>query len=916
MGNVNDEVTENKNGQNLTVGILAHVDAGKTTLAEALLYTCGQIRNLGRVDHKDAFLDNFALERDRGITIFSKQAHIEWNGRCITLLDTPGHVDFSAEMERTLQILDAAVLVISGTDGVQGHTRTLWKLLCRYNIPTFIFVNKMDRDEADREKILSGLQKELDHACVDMTDYFAESVSGGDSQSKDVHADICENIATCSENLMNEYLDTGDIAVDSIVEAVDERECFPCIFGSALKLDKIQELLDTVTELSAYNEYGDEFGARVYKITRDNSGNRITHMRITGGSLKAKQIVTNSSSALKTEDIWEEKADQIVILNGAKETPVLSVSAGDVCAVRGLKNTYAGQGLGTEQENMLPSMEPVLSYRMILPQDCDAKVMYASLRELEEEIPELSLVWNEALREIHVKVMGAVQTEILQSIIFERYGVDVSFGEPNIVYKETIAAPVVGIGHFEPLRHYAEVHLLMEPGERGSGLQFASLVSDDDLAKNWQRLVLTHLEEKSHKGVLTGSDITDMKIVLVAGRAHEKHTEGGDFRQATYRALRQGLMKAENMLLEPVFSFTLEVPTACVGRAMTDIKKMYGHFEGPINEGEMSILTGTAPVETMQGYQQTVTAYTGGMGRLNLVPDGYKACHNTEEVMEKAGYNPEADIDNPADSVFCSHGAGTIVDWREVDSYAHVESRLDIKGVTGAENVPGAGIRYEDYEDIQAEKTRMRGQNTVTGYITQEEIDEIFARTYGNKNTDNGRRRRFHKAHATVRSFSKDTSGVQGRMASPAASKSEKKEEYLLVDGYNIIFAWKELKELSEINIDSARDKLIDIMCNYQGYTGVTLILVFDAYKVKNNQGSEMKHNNIYVVYTKEAETADQYIEKTVHKIGHKYNVTVATSDRLEQMIIWGGGAMRMSAAGLKEAVDRAENQMRQDYDI
>jgi len=904
MEDMSESIFDRKAEKHISIGLLAHVDAGKTTLAEALLYTCGQIRNLGRVDHKDAFLDNFSIERERGITVFSKQAHIGWKGHVLTLLDTPGHVDFGAEMERTLQVLDAAILVVSGTDGVQGHTETLWRLLARYEIPTFIFVNKMDRDGTDRGELLKVIQSRLDTGCVDFTAVTANVQSG-------LSQDIMENIATCDEWAMEKYLESGELSDDDIISLIADRKLFPSFFGSALKLDGVDALLDGIIRFAPQPEYGDEFGARVFKITRDDEGNRLTHMKITGGLLRAKQMISNSLSAESDDDVWEEKADQIRIYNGAGFSAADEVHAGEICAVKGLKKTFAGQGLGIEREDLFPSLEPVLVYRVVLSEDCDPAVMITKLKVLEEEIPELHILWNEEFKEIHVQVMGEVQTEILKSLIKERFGVDVSFGEGSIVYKETIAAPVEGIGHFEPLRHYAEVHLLMEPGERGSGLQFASLVSDDELDKNWQRLVLTHLEEKAHIGVLTGSRITDMRIVLVAGRAHEKHTEGGDFRQATYRAVRQGLMKAKNLLLEPVFSFSLELPTEYIGHAMSDIKRMYGDFDSPVTKGDRSILTGTAPVSTIRDYQREVNTYTRGRGRLSLTLKGYELCHNAQEVIEKTGYDPESDTANPSYSVFCSHGAGCAVEWNLVDYYAHVESRLkpeDFKGMydeadaMSRESIENAAVKYDDID-----RAGSRHKST-SGYITQEEIEEIFARTYGKKKEDGNRFRRYRRPRPAGRDSGSSGSGEY------KPRNNEKKEEYLLVDGYNIIFAWDELRELSKVNIDSARDKLIDIMCNYQGFTGATLILVFDAYKVKNNPGSIVRHNNIYVVYTKEAETADQYIEKTVHDIGKKYNVTVATSDRLEQMIIWGGGSLRMSAKGLKDAVEAALGQMREDY--
>ncbi len=715
------------------MGLLAHVDAGKTTLAEAMLYTCGKLRSPGRVDHKDAFLDNFSIERERGITIFSKQAQIEWGGEAVTLLDTPGHVDFCAEMERTLHVLDAAVLIVSGTDGVQSHTETLWRLLERYKLPTFIFVNKMDREGTDREALLRNIQSRLDVRAVDFSDLI--NTGGEDADEKADYASrlgtgALENIALCDEAIMEKYLESGRLSDDDIISLTAERKLFPCFFGSALKLEGVEGLLDGIAHFAPVPEYGEEFGARVFKITRDNAGNRLTHMKLTGGSLKAKQMVSNAMSACNDDEVWEEKADQIRIYNGADFEPTGEVHAGEICAVKGLNATFAGQGLGMERENLRPSLEPVLVYRLLLPKEAEPAVMITKLRALEEELPELHILWNEELREIHVQVMGEVQTEILGSLIKESFGVEAGFGEESIIYRETIASPIEGIGHFEPLRHYAEVHLLLEPGERGSGLQFASLVSEDELDKNWQRLILTHLEEKAHIGVLTGSEITDMRIVLVAGRAHEKHTEGGDFRQATYRAVRQGLMKAENILLEPVFTFQLELPTEFIGRAMSDIKRRYGRFDSPITEGDRAFLRGTAPVSTMRGYQKEINAYTRGMGRLSLAMNGYEVCHNTQEVMEKIGYDPEKDTANPAFSIFCMHGAGCVVDWRQVDGMAHVAGRFMSDGID------------VNTETAEAAQTAGGHGGGTSGYITQDEIDEIFARTYGKKKEDGNRFRR------------------------------------------------------------------------------------------------------------------------------------------------------------------------------
>ena len=862
MGNT----SENKEKQHICIGLLAHVDAGKTTLAESLLYHTGAIRKMGRVDHQNAFLDTYELERARGITIFSKQAGFTLGDREVVLLDTPGHVDFSAEMERTLQILDYAVLIIGGTDGVQGHVETLWRLLRQYRIPVFLFINKMDQDGADPAEILKELQSRLDEKCIDFT-------------ASQPQEEFMENLAMCDETVLETYLEEGEISKEQVRELIARRKAFPCYFGSALKSQGIQEFLEGLETYTKVPDYPDTFGAKVYKISRDEKGSRLTHMKITGGSLKVKQVLSG-------ED-WEEKADQIRIYSGAGFEAVKEVPAGAVCAVTGLTRTYAGQGLGIEQTSGEPLLIPVLNYEIQLPEECDVHQMFLKLRQLEEEEPELHIVWNPQLNEIHAQVMGEVQIEILKNMIQERFGISVEFGSGNIVYKETIEEPVEGTGHFEPLRHYAEVHLLLEPGEPGSGLEFAVSCSEDMLDKNWQRLILTHLEEKAHKGVLTGSDITDMKITLVAGKAHLKHTEGGDFRQATYRAVRQGLRKARSVLLEPVYEYRLEVPSDMVGRAMTDIQKMYGTFHGPEIEGEMSVLTGVAPVVTMGGYQSEVTAYTRGRGRLSCTLKGYQPCHNAEEVIEAAGYEPDADMENPTGSVFCAHGAGFVVNWDEVDTYAHIQTELGLEE-TDQETVlqTQPAQPYKSFDEIR---------------LDQEELEEIFTRTYGPIRRE---RNAFQKTSRTVTA-----------PASPRKSKpKEPEKEYLLVDGYNIIFAWEDLNELAKINIEGARNKLMDILCNYQGYKKCTLILVFDAYKVEGGQGSVQKYHNIHVVYTKEAETADQYIEKTVHEIGKKYHVTVATSDALEQVIILGQGADRLSARNLREEIQRMKEEIREDY--
>jgi len=979
----------------LVLGICAHVDAGKTTLAEGMLYTCGALRKLGRVDHRDAFLDNFSLERARGITIFSKQARMSWEGLDITLLDTPGHVDFSAEMERTLQVMDYCILVISGADGVQGHVQTLWKLLQKYQIPVLLFVNKMDQPGADREALLGELQQRLDENCVEFYPDILEQegeprkdhgmsgeeprkdhgMSGeelrkdhgvsGEELRKDHGVsgeEALENLAMCSEELMEEFLETGALSTESVAEAIHGRKLFPCFFGAALHLQGVEELLRGIRKFVLLPEYGSEFGARVYKISRDSSGNRMTHLKVTGGTLKVKMTVDNRASAASAGEVWEEKADQIRIYNGAGFEAAESVEAGEVCAVTGLKRTFVGQGLGFEKGSCQPVLVPVLTYQVILPEGADVVKVLGQLRQLEEEEPLLHVVWKETLGEIHVQVMGEVQIEVLKSLLRERFGLEAELGSGSIVYKETIVSAAEGIGHFEPLRHYAEVHLLLEPGEPGSGLQFASACSVDELDLNWQRLVLTHLEEKTHLGVLTGSPITDMRITLIAGRAHQKHTEGGDFRQATYRALRQGLMQCESVLLEPVFSYTLEVPAEQLGRAMSDIQRMHGSFDSPMTEGENSILTGSVPVAAASGYQREVNAYTRGHGRFSCVLKGYEPCHNTEEVLERIAYDPDSDPENPSSSVFCAHGAGYLVDWQQVPEYAHVESGRRIPsgmedmpegeaawwkreaggqnrtgnrdgtgnhggtGISngtgnhgGAGNGDGAGTsngtNIQDTMRSMGRRPETKKENSRRGgsdYITQEEIEEIFERTYGKSRQDYEPYRYHGRNTGSIVRGAQEKQEEEEYKLRPV----EKKEEYLLVDGYNIIFAWEDLRSLSEVNIDSARDRLMDICCDYQGYLGADLILVFDAYKVKGNPGSVMKYHNIYVVYTKEAETADQYIEKTVHKIAKKAKVTVATSDRLEQMIIWGGGALRLSAQGFRDAVEDAKRRMREAYPV
>lgn len=855
--------------ENIVMGILAHVDAGKTTLSEGMLYLSGTVRKLGRVDHKDAFLDTYSLERDRGITIFSKQAIFSLGNRRINLLDTPGHVDFSAEMERTLQVLDYAVLVISGADGVQGHTETLWKLLKLYEIPTFIFINKMDQPGTDRESLLTELKERLDEGCI---------VFG-----KGKNVESLEEIAMTDEAVLDYFMEHETVRNEDICRLIRERKIFPCYFGSALKLDGVQELLAGFEEYMKPFDGEKGFGARVFKISRDDKGERLTFLKVTGGKLVVKMPINK-----------EEKINQIRIYSGAKYEAVNEVEEGGVCAVTGLSSSYIGQGLGVEKGTAAPFLEPVLTYQMILPEGVDTTKVLRELKQLEEEEPLLNIVWNPALEEIHVQLMGEVQTEILKTMIAERFHLDVEFGTGKIVYKETIKSPVVGVGHYEPLRHYAEVHLKMEPLEAGSGLVFDTDCSEDVLDRNWQRLILTHLQEREHPGVLTGAPITDMKITIVAGRAHLKHTEGGDFRQATYRAVRQGLKSAESVLLEPWYSFVLEVPSEQVGRAMSDIGQMNGSFEGPEAEDKQGMvrLTGTAPASEMRDYQREVWAYTKGRGRITLTLKGYEPCHNAEEVIEEIGYDSERDVDNPTGSVFCAHGAGFIVKWDEVPEYMHIKEDFLAEK---------PGIEQEKVMAVQMGNHCNYSGGYSSSYDDDPELLTIMEREFGSKQKERDRYSSYRKQ--TVSTPVRHTTVIK---------ENEPKKEYLLVDGYNIIFAWEELNELAKASIDAARNKLMDILSNYQGFIGCTLILVFDAYKVKGNQGEVQKYHNIYVVYTKEAETADQYIEKTTHEIGRKYKVTVATSDALEQVIVMGQGAYRISARDFYEEVERTEKQIRE----
>jgi len=889
----------------ICAGLLAHVDAGKTTLSEGMLYLSGSIRKLGRVDKRDAFLDTYRQERERGITIFSKQALLSVNHTEITLLDTPGHVDFSAEMERVLQVLDVAVLVISGSDGVQGHTRTLWKLLTYYQVPVFVFVNKMDQPGTDRETIMRELKAQLSEFCMDFT---GETVS----------EEFLESIAVSEEAALEEYLGTGSIREETIGRLIRERKIFPCFFGSALKLFGVEELLEGLDAYTAAKEYPAEFGARVFKITRDSQGNRLTHMKITGGKLKARDILSGAENGMPSPDFakearWEEKVNQIRVYSGDKyETPG-EIEAGGVCAVTGLTKTWAGEGLGFESEVIRPELSAVFCHSILLPEGCDPAVMLPKLKQLEEEEPQLHIIWDEHSREIKAQIMGQVQIEILRNLIEERFGVPVEFGEGTIVYRETIADTVEGVGHFEPLRHYAEVHLLLEPGEPGSGLIFGSDCSVDELEPNWQRLVLTHLKEKEHVGVLTGAPITDMKITLKSGRAHQKHTEGGDFRQATYRALRQGLMQARNVLLEPWSEFYLEVPEYAVGRAMSDLDKLCASFTLEQKEEGSSVLRGTAPTVTIRDYPREVTAYTRGMGRLQISMKGYYPCHNTEEVVERKAYDPMADIDNPAGSVFCAHGAGFVVEWDKVPSYMHLESCLDKKN---------SGEKSSDYVMAGQRARGNRGEASDLSdpaFLGQEEVEEILNRVSNANRKENHKKPGYKKSRGAgggspqLRSFQASSSkAAEAGKAEGEKGKSgnlAKKEEYLLVDGYNVIFAWEELKALAQRSLDGARGQLLDLLCNYQALRGCNLIAVFDAYRISGHPTEVLDYHNIHVVYTKEAETADQYIEKFAHENSRRYDVTVATSDGLEQIIIIGEGCHLISSRELKEEMERASQE-------
>ena len=856
----------------LVIGILSHVDSGKTTLSEALLYKSGTIRKLGRVDDGSAFLDSYSLERDRGITIFSKQAILNFEDTYITLLDTPGHVDFSSEMERTLQVLDYAVLVISGTDGVQSHTETLWKLLKRYNIPAFIFVNKMDMEGADKQFLMNSIRGKFGDCCIDFSKYV------------DI-AEQNEYLSLCDEKLLDEYLSDSVISDSSIVTAIAERKVFPVFFGSALKLDGIDYFIENFNRFTRMPSYSSKFGAKIFKITEDSQGSRLTYMKITGGRLSVRDVICGTT---QSGEKWEEKISRIRVYNGTKFDAVDSADSGMVCCVTGLSLTYPGEGVGFEQQTDLPTLAPVLTYRVNYPEDVSAHTALTCFRKLEEEDPMLHVSWNETLGELNVQLMGKVQLEVLEHQVLERFNMKVTFGKGSIVYRETIASETYGAGHFEPLRHYAEVHLKLEPAAAGSGISLATACSEDVLDRNWQRLILTHLEEKTHLGVLTGSPLTDVRITLIAGRASIKHTEGGDFRQATYRAVRQALMKADNILLEPYYSFSIEVPSENIGRLMTDIQRMNGTFDTPNTIGELTILTGECPVSTMLDYASEIKAYTHGLGRFSVNFAGYRPCHDQDDVIVSIGYSAEADIENTADSVFCSHGAGFTVPWFEADSYMHID-------------VTGRAVYHDDDSDAanQGAGERTLPKQYIPSLEQDKELLEIFEKTYGKIKHDP------RVDFRPVREKKSQTVSYRRPAGIPSGP------EYLLVDGYNIIFGWDDLNELAKENLEAARMKLIDIMCNYQGYRKCRLILVFDAYKVKGAHREVEQWNNIDVVYTKEAETADMYIEKVTKELGKEHRVRVATSDALEQIIILGHGAARVSARAFREEVDEIEKEIK-----
>ena len=848
--------------KNITVGITAHVDSGKTTLAEAMLYSAGEIRKLGRVDNGSSFLDTDSIERDRGITIFASQAELSAGDKHITLLDTPGHIDFSAETERTMRVMDCAILVISGTDGVQSHTSTLWKLLRKYEVPVFIFVNKMDIIGADRVSILEKLRRQLSDGCTDFT----------------VSADeLSENAAACDEALMEEYLEKGALTDESIAKAIAERKIFPCFFGSALKMDGVEDFLAALGRYTTEPERSAVFGARVYKIAYDSKGTRLTHLKIMGGALHVRDEMTYTDA--EGNEVTG-KVSSVRFYSGEKFRTADAAEAGEVCAVTGLDNTFAGQGIGCIRNSERAVLEPVMTYKIQFPSEKNAYDVLRDMRRLEDEDPQLHIVWNEQLREIHIQLMGAVQLEVLSRVISEKFGYEVTFGSGAVAHKETIAAEAEGVGHYEPLRHYAEVHLLMTPLPAGSGLQFGSDCSEDVLDRSWQRLILTHLEEKPHLGVLTGSPVTDMKITLASGKAHLKHTEGGDFRQATYRAVRQGLRTAGCVLLEPYYDYELEVPSEFVGRAIADLQHMSAEFSTPETAGDMSVIKGSAPVSELSGYQTEMIGYTRGKGRLSCVNAGYRTCHNAEQVIAERAYDCDGDLENSADSVFCSHGAGYVVKWDEVPQHMHLPSCL-----TDSTAEP---------EDAK----QRRVQRFFERAASDEELMEIFERTYGKIERDP--RRAFKRTKA------------ESDYSKPVKLPDYEGPEYLLVDGYNIIFAWDELKKIADEDLDAARAELVKIMCNYQGYCGYEVIVVFDAYRVKGRHRDVERYYNINIVYTKESETADTYIERVSRELSRKHRVRVATSDGPEQMIIFGNGAMRISAAELEARVKAADKAIRE----
>lgn len=852
----------------ISVGILAHVDSGKTTLSEALMYCTGNIQRLGRVDHRDSFLDTFSLERDRGITIFSKQAIMKYRDTEFTLLDTPGHIDFSAEAERTLQVLDYAILVVSGTSGVQSHTVTIWKLLKRYNVPCFIFINKMDLDGADKLAVMAQLRTNLDENCIDFTYTNTEK--------------FFESVAVCDDEILEKFYETDTVEREDIVRAIRQRRIFPCMFGSALRLDGVREFADCLDGFTEMPGYADEFGAKVFKISEDNQGNRLTFLKVTGGALRVREVLRSE----KNTD--GEKVNRIRIYSGEKFTAVDEAGAGTVCAVTGITFAKPGDGLGAKKDSQIPMLEPVLTYRVDIKDKTDPHTALARLKILENEDPTLNVVWNSRLSEIHIQLMGEIQLEVLKSIISERFGMSVDFGTGSIIYKETIENTVEGVGHFEPLRHYAEVHLLMKPLKSGSGIVINSRCKEDLLDRNWQRLILTHLQEKTHTGILTGSPVTDIEITLVSGKAHPKHTEGGDFRQATYRAVRQGLRSARSVLLEPVYQFTLEVPSENIGRAMSDIQRMSGTFSPPESRRELTELCGTCPVSEMGSYTKEVMQYTHGRGRLACVLKDYEPCHNAEEVIQSLGYDCDSDAENPCDSVFCSHGAGYNVKWNEVQKYMHLPSILEPE--------------REDSVGTKSENAFAKCKNQDDIFALDKELMQIFEQTYGSVN---------RRKQATERRRVTAESAIEKAAEKQRNSLQYNGTEYLLVDGYNVIFSWEHLRELTERGLDGARQALINILCNYQGYSKCNLILVFDAYRVKGQHREVETVNGITIVYTREAETADMYIEKASHKLAKNNRVRVVTSDALEQMIILGNGALRVSSLAFLEEVRQAEDEIR-----